>query len=279
MAVIRDLLKLKKETGELGIEIEVEGDSIPRDPLKYWKREEDGSLRGESGEFVLRKPLPYDEMLVALQELEEAYVKWGTKVSNSIRAGVHVHVNVQELTLNQLMNFITTYVILENVLVKWCGKSREGNLFCLRCKDAEAWLQALESALERHDLKSLLQDNIRYASVNLKALCQYGSLEFRAMRGTRKLEDIATWAKTLKGIKDFSMAYNTPVEVMQDCLANVDEFVKKALGDSYKEFTYKDYLSDVECSIRYANDLAHFSDWKGVVMKMIGELPFPETVM
>ncbi len=279
MLLVRDLLKLKKETGELGIEIEVEGDNIPPNTLKYWRKEQDGSLRGESGEFVLKKPLDVKGVQAALAELDQAYKDNGTEVSNSIRAGVHVHVNVQDLSVNQLMCFITTYLILENILVKWCGKSREGNLFCLRCKDAEAWLQTLETALARHDLRLLGSDHIRYASVNLKALTQYGSIEFRAMRGTRDLDAIYQWATVLRSIKEFSKQYATPMDVMGDCLTDVSSFAMRSLGDNFKAFTYEGYQKDIDSAIRYANDLAHFSDWKEVVMKMIGGLAFPEHVM
>src|SRR3546814_18812942 len=93
------------------------------------------------------------------------------------------------LTMTQLYSFMTVYLILENVLVGWCGHSRCGNLFCLRASDAEWLLTSIRAAAEGRTFKhSLHSDNLRYASMNVKALGDYGSLEFRAMRGTREMD-------------------------------------------------------------------------------------------
>lgn len=279
MQIIRELLTVPKQTGDVGIEIEVEGKQLPVHELGYWRREVDGSLRGESAEYVLRKPLNLEAAGKALGELDKAYKDCKSKVSNSVRAGVHVHVNVQHMTVNQLVNFIVTYLIVEDVLVKWCGKSREGNLFCLRCKDAEAWLQNLEYAIVDDNLKLLHSDLIRYSSINLKSLCQYGSVEFRAMRGTRDLDKILIWAELLVSIREFACSYENPMKLMEDCLSNIEEFVGKVLGKHFGEFHYEGYMADVNKAIRYANDVAHFSNWQPIKKKLIGGLAFPETVI
>lgn len=276
--VLRDYLGVRKTLGDLGVEIEVEGDDLPRNELGYWRQEKDGSLRGESAEFVLRKPLTKEALVKALSELDEAYKEYGSKVHDSIRAGVHVHVNVQELTKLQLFNFVTVYLLLEDLLVKWCGESRQGNLFCLRCRDAEAWLQLLENAIQFDTLDILKNDHIRYASINLKALCQYGSLEFRSMRGTRDLELIKTWAFMLHDLRDYSMLYENPLAVIEKFTQDKDLFVREALGEHYKTFTYEGYESLLEPCLRFANDLAHFSSWKERVSRLIGGLEFKQEI-
>src|SRR3546814_21174594 len=94
------------------------------------------------------------------------------------------------LTMTQLYSFMTVYLILENVLVGWCGHSRCGNLFCLRASDAEWLLTSIRAAAEGRTFKhSLHSDNLRYASMNVKALGDYGSLEFRTMHGNRDMTD------------------------------------------------------------------------------------------
>ncbi len=276
--LVRDLLRLRKTVGDLGVEIEVEGDDLPGREFGYWKTERDGSLRGESAEYVLRKPLDKDSLEKALKELDTAYRECDTNVHDSIRAGVHVHVNVQELTKLQLFNFIAVYLILEDLLIKWCGKSREGNLFCLRCRDAEAWLQWLESSVKADNLGVLRSDEIRYASINLKALCQYGSLEFRAMRGTRDLGLIKTWAFMLYGLREFSKTFENPLQVIGVFCENQDSFVRAALGEFYETFTYSGYEKSLEPCLRFANDIAHFSSWKEVAKRLIGGLAFDVAV-
>lgn len=275
---VYQLVRVMKVEGDVGVEIEVEGHGLPNDGIfgfKYWNVERDGSLRGESCEFVLKNPLSIEELPIALGELDGAYRARGSVVHDSVRAGVHVHVNVQELTFNQLFNFIACYYILEEVLVHWCGPSREGNLFCLRCRDAEGLFPFIKDAVKRQDLRVLHADAIRYSSLNLKALAQYGSVEFRAMRGTRDLGLILDWATVLHKLKLFSMEFKNPLELVEVCLGNVDGFVRKALGDKfYNTFHYKGAEAAVERGIRYANDLAHMSKWEMKRKRVIGGLQF-----
>ena len=109
-----------KTNGDLGIEIEVEGLNLPV-IRSYWNEEYDGSLRGECKEFVLKKPSSLAGVVKALNHLDKAYIERGTEVFESVRAGVHVHVNVQKLTTVELFSFMTAYIIFEDLLVNFCG--------------------------------------------------------------------------------------------------------------------------------------------------------------
>src|SRR3990172_9397067 len=113
-------LSLRKRTaGDVGVEIEVEGRNLPYTE-KYWKREADGSLRGpENAEYVLRKPATLTQLKMALKSLAIDYRASEAKVDESVRAGVHVHVNVQHMNMVEVYNFITLYLILEELLTKY----------------------------------------------------------------------------------------------------------------------------------------------------------------
>jgi len=271
-------LGLIKKEGDLGIEVEVEGDSLPNRGLVYWRVEKDGSLRGESAEYVLREPLTVGAAEDAIAELEAAYRDHESVVHDSIRAGVHVHVNVQELEVQQLGSFITTYLILEEMLVKWCGKSREGNLFCLRCSDAEATLDKFCEAFRTRNYRMLFDDDIRYSSINLKALCEYGSVEFRSMRGTRELDKILLWAKMLKGLRDFAKEFETPLDVVDAFLLDPQKFLGEALADFCEDFWYDGCIAACNKGVRYANDFAHCSDWAKEKYKLVGGVAFPDHI-
>lgn len=268
--------------GDVGIEIEVEGNNLPV-MRKFWRNEEDGSLRGESREYVLQRPMSLEEAKVALDHLDACYVECNTVVHDSVRAGVHVHVNVQALNITQLYNYMTLYLILEEILVKWCGPTREGNLFCLRAGDAEYLMYALREAIENRDFAQLVTDQLRYASMNVKALGTYGSLEFRAMRGTRDLGLIYQWAEVLVGLRDKAKLYTDPTDIINGFSeGEVDGFLERVLGEHAKSFKCEGYQRMLKDGMRRAQDLAFCVNWPDFFEhpeRLIGGLYFPEHVM
>lgn len=269
-----------KVAGDVGIEIEVEGRRLPR-LLKYWRNEQDGSLRGpENIEYVLAKPATLPQAKIALKYLGMAYKENNTEVHDSVRAGVHVHVNVQHMTIVQLYNFITTYLILEELLIKYCGETREGNLFCLRAQDADYLITRLKQAARERRFRILVDDALRYASINVKALGTYGSLEFRAMRGTKDLDAIYTWAEILVGIREASMQFHDPKDIVNGFSeGEADNFLDKVLGkhaDMFRE--HVGYHGMLSRGMRIAQDVAFCCDWQAYLepkMEKIDGVDFP----
>lgn len=265
--------------GDVGVEIEVEGENIPM-AERYWRNEKDGSLRGESREFVLSKPSTMKEVKMALRYLHLMYKKHNTVVHDSIRAGVHVHINAQKLTIIELYNFMTVYLVLEELLTEFCGEHRKGNLFCLRAGDAEYLLSALKRAARTGIFRELVSDELRYSAMNVKALGTYGSLEFRAMRGTRDLDLVEKWAEILLNLREVAKGFADPTEVMQYYSSGkIKEFVVRCLGDNAELFlAMPGYEAKVKEGMRRAQDIAYCVDWGKYVekpMKIIGGLAFP----
>lgn len=218
MTNVREYFGHKAVKGEVGIEIEMEGHQFPLNVGTLWKGVPDGSLRGDENiEYVLNKPVARDKVEDALSILKKKLKANGTIVDNkSPRTSVHVHINVQELTFTQVVNFAVLYMIMEELMVKFCGPHREGNLFCLRVKDAEGLLNILENAIVRDAWNDVGGNIVRYASLNLGALSKYGSLEFRAMRGSDDPELILTWVNMLLHIKDMAMQYDKASDIVSN---------------------------------------------------------------
>jgi len=63
---------LEEVDADLGIEIEVEGVNLPARVGESWRVDRDGSLRGESYEYV-SKPIKYSELTSTLDQLKDAY--------------------------------------------------------------------------------------------------------------------------------------------------------------------------------------------------------------
>lgn len=156
MLTINQLFAPKTQVGRFGIEIEVEGQNLPP-AIPYFKRVADHSLRGESAEYVFDKPLNLDQVHKAM----DAFIFYmnGVKVDDSDRTSVHVHLNVQQWTVKRVFTFFMLYAMFEEFLVKFCGESRENNLFCLRLKDAEGLILTLGRAFKR---KRFIQDVASY---------------------------------------------------------------------------------------------------------------------
>ncbi|WEU69445.1 putative amidoligase [Pseudomonas phage vB_PaeM_Ty] len=259
--------------GDVGIEIEVEGKNLPKHFEKYWRVEADGSLRGEdNAEYVLEKPLTIKQAKLALSHLNMQYKKHQAVVDDTVRAGVHIHINVQQLNIVELYNYMTLYLILEELLVKFCGPYREGNLFCLRACDAE-WLlfRLSEAARSRQFRRVLTDDNLRYGSMNVKALGTYGSLEFRAMRGTRDLNLIHKWATILLDLREAAKKFTDPKDIINGYSeGDADAFLVKCLGEHVEIFKGFDNIPKMlNDGMRRAQDIAFCCDWQQFLQEEI----------
>ena len=266
----------KKCAGDVGVEIEVEGVNLPY-PGKYWRREADGSLRGpESAEYVLSSPLPINKLAIALKSLKLDYKNSGARIDDSVRAGVHVHVNVQDMNMIEVYNYITLYLILEELLVKYCGESREGNLFCLRACDAEYLIKCLTDAAKSQRFRRLVTDDLRYSSINVKALGEHGSVEFRAMRSTSDFQVIQTWAEILVGLREKAKTYMDPTDIINGFSEGESRtFIEGVLGEHAAIFmAYPGWEGCLRRGMRIAQDVAFCTVWAKLHDKIEEELQF-----
>lgn len=266
-----------KTNGQVGIEIEVEGERLPKQFDKYWRVEMDGSLRGnDNAEYVFREPLTLKQAEAALKYLAIQYKKHESVIDDTVRAGVHVHINVQDLNIVEAYNYMTLYIILEELLLKYCGEGREGNLFCLRTCDAEYLIFRLIEAVKSKKFRRLVDDNLRYGSMNVKALGTYGSIEFRAMRGTSDLKRIFTWAKLLHHLKEVARKYVDPKDIINGFSeGEAAPFVEKCLGEFAPFFLEQEGMSKMVMSgMRRAQDIAFCTDWQELLIEKPKVNPF-----
>lgn len=239
MPLIRQLFCVTPQTGQIGIELEIEADNLPDQHLLggWWRKERDGSLRGESAEYVLNTPVMPQQIHTALSALELAFKANDTKIRPTYRAGVHVHINVQDLTPTQLLTFIASYIILEDVFIGFCHASRRGNHFCLGTADAGYVLDKLAEAVTNKDFSIFQTDALRYASINLTSLSRYGSVEFRSLESTADWSRIQVWVLALYQLKVFALTVKHPTDVLGEasCKGFIN-FAKTMLDASYVHF-------------------------------------------
>lgn len=269
MKSVKELTGVRTAAGQYAFEVEVTGNfrgltdsHVSTLGASKWRLERDGSI-GEGFEFVFKGPCNIDEAKSRINTLWPILRANKIDFNNQDRAGVHLHLNVQDWNVNQLFTFICLYYIFEDVLVEWCGDMRTGNHFCLRVKDAEYLLHTIITCLERRDLRVLNTALIRYSALNLTSLFKYGSLEFRSMRTPEDEEDAINWMLLINKIVEFSNRYESPLALVNNYTdIGGMVFIKEVFGDL---FTLLRGINDLEYKVRdgvwIAQDIANATYW------------------
>ncbi len=260
---IKELVATHLHTdGEVGVEIELEGRGIDKRTCVTWAVEHDASLKGEdTAEFVFRKPLKFNEVGKALTKLKKRLVD--STLIPSIRTGVHVHINVQDMELHDLAKFVTCYLVVEDLLLDVCGEGRQSNLFCLKGCEAEYMVGQATKFFREGEVEHVGTDAIRYSGINLAAIRKYGSVEFRSLRTPADLSDINQWVGCLKTIKDVSQEWATPADIISGYSGfDKADFLKKVLP-TYAEqlMSTAGWEKKLQRGMRSAQDLAFSQTW------------------
>jgi hypothetical protein len=275
----------KKAIGQVGLEVEVEGNMFPKSSeynedgdededglIPYqWRYTHDGSLRGnDNAEYVLNKPLMFEQIPQAVNDLWDMFDNYGSVLDESNRTSVHVHLNVQEFRLNRLCAFSALYFCVEEILTAWCGDHRVGNLFCLRAKDAPAIISKLRKFIVTSKTREIAMDEgLHYAGFNIQALSKFGSIEIRTLRGAREPDTIITWVGILERLYRLSEEYqHDPRTVIEGFSGRpYTEFLERILGPYTEDVINQCGLTPDEVrsatldGVRIAQHLCYCRDW------------------
>lgn len=258
--------------GNVGIEIEVEGRSLPI-VGGHWTTKEDHSLRGEAKEYVLREPLTTDKLPNALIHLEKGLAK--SQLQMSHRTSVHVHMNCEKLFAQEVYNLIALFFFFEEFLISFSGEERKGNMYCLKCSDAEYLpMRICQTLIEQQYFSGLAGDDIRYSALNLKAISQFGSAEFRSFRGTTSANEILEWVAILTDLIKATEKFNNPLEIItlyeQDKIRLINTVFGKSDFSLYV-LSYPDFQTSMHKGYQYAFEMAHASPLGWVDLKQVRE--------
>jgi hypothetical protein len=247
-----------------GIEIECENVKIlelpPEDWAAQWKTDKDNSLRGSALEFILKEPLFGDDLVQALA----GFCNWAKekKFESNYRTGLHIHIDVRNLELNQLVAMVVYYALFEKVLFRYIGNNREGSIFCMPFYKAEGAVPRIVQAFKAKgkDMKSVAGMIDRYGALNLNALSKYGSVEWRHFQTSFEIETIIDWINIAQSFKKF--AKNNPASP-NDLIGELSKFgparlLERILGtDLYKKVWYDLAEKDVWMSgVPIAQDIS-----------------------
>ena len=276
--------RYKDYSGEVGIEVETETTTGYTPPgFNYWTTHADGSLRHNGVEFVLAQPLDYNSKAYkdALAEFG-AFAKTKTWLP-SVYTSVHVHFNQKDRTLVELANFIVLYLLHEEILTRFCGSDRDGNLFCLKTSNAERNVVQIKQLFQNIDkfnnvkgFFNLNANNLKYAGLNIATLRTFGSLEIRTHGGTTDVELIDKWVGMLHlGIYSKAKTYANPLEILENFRKlGPHEFLEMHFEDYTKYLDTSTLAQDYEKTLWYATSVATCVDsWKDLCSTTKKERP------
>lgn len=238
-----EVFRVKQCKGDVGVEIECEGENLVFVEDDVWKAVDDGSLRGafpdSRAEYIFTRPIEHKYVRTALETLADLLKD--SKLNFSYRTSVHVHINAVHLEMEELMSMMYAYYLAEGALSNYAGAERAGNNFCLRLKDAEGVLKTATSIF-REPTKARMAwnaDQIRYSAMNLESLRKYGSLEFRAMEGNMDVQRISDWVDMLLCLRAAGKTFGTPVDIAQYYAENgYAAFMEKLFGKLSRKLVY-----------------------------------------
>lgn len=141
---------------------------------------------------LVSPPLTMEEMDRQLKIISETFASIGAKVDKS--CGVHVHHEIDDLTLENVKNLYTLYYKHNQTIDEIMPKSRRGVARNTYCKPLnENLVNQVNAATSIQQIQSVAWD--RYYTINFTSYVKYGTVEFRQHSGSYDYEKIMSWIR------------------------------------------------------------------------------------
>ena len=266
MSTVREMFELRKVVTNktesdalayhrnIGVEVELERAHkmlAEMEGSKFWDGKGDGSLRYQGVEFVFKRPLAGALVDSALEELCAAGEK--TNPDANVNCSTHVHIDFSEAETQEVINFIATYMLVEDALADFCGPNRKDNLYCLTFSNAEFATEVVNNIITRNSLTPIArarEGDLKYSALNMYTLRKFGTLEVRLAPAMYKADELRHWINLLLSILKFSKTIDTPADVLtQVSHLGIHGFCQEVLGDGYESI--RPYINEenVWCAI------------------------------
>lgn len=258
-------LSLVDEMTSVGVEIEMENlatNYMSRVDLQNWERKSDGSLRGNSREFVFDKPLRGDVVIAALESLSSAFEDERFEKHKTLRTSMHVHVNMLNVNRTQLLAVLIAALLADKALFNMTEENRQYLGYCRESEEALiSTISYLHMEPENPDEIRLYSAGNRYYSMNAAALSKYGTIEFRHFSTPVDIEEAVkniNACLTVKrcGLDAWESAGTENVRKDLEAMYNlVRAQIEAAFGTDHEMITIEEFLEQVEAAkalIEYA---------------------------
>lgn len=203
----------------LGVEVELEGvyDDAPEDLLApQWEVKHDGSLRNGGREFVFAQPLWGEDVIMAFNNLETVCQSIAPDITD--RCSVHVHLDVRELSPEQVLTVILLYSVLEPLFFNEVAPERADNFYCRPMMISDEYINLISNAFGEfingrghfeNQFRMNIHNDAKYNALNIACLSNFGSLEFRHHEGTYSAEKLTEWCNIILRLKKVALSIGT----------------------------------------------------------------------
>lgn len=206
-----DLTPLAAPDLVVGLELEIESwEGVTK--YRGFEFKEDNSLRGSSIEAVTKptKSRYVEDLLTGFFTFNGI-----TENNYSERCGTHVHMNVSNMTEDQLAAFCLLYQVFERSLFKYVGDDRDNNIFCVPWEQAGISYDLLHAIRTRS--KDLSRTWRKYTALNLIPIYTFGSVEFRHLPGTCDVKYLMGWINLIGCMYNYAMS-NSYAGIQQEVI-------------------------------------------------------------
>lgn len=212
-----------------------------------WQFKGDGSLRN-NGMEAISLPVKGDWIRYALKVLFDSI----KHVKFTPRTSIHIHLDVRQLTVKQLITFLLTYLSVESLLYKFVGNDRDKNIYCVPLYTTtlvNSLVDWVNKSIVKHDFS-----NNRYAGLNLDSLRKFGTLEFRQLHGTHDTNKIMNWINLIFKIYQFSLRSDLDTILKKITELNTNSFYIAYVNEVFEEMVgvldLLDIKSDLEKGVK-----------------------------
>lgn len=207
--------------GRLGVEIELEGfgdaEFRATNGIKLWTVKEDGSLRNGGVEFVTNGGLGGKTLVAAFDEVDALFKS--IEFNASWRCSTHMHVNMLDMTPEQVVKFILAYIALEPVFFDHCEASRKSSNFCVLLYQSMGVTRQMVSSIRENAPLNHIR-GIKYMALNALPLGSLGTLEFRGSHALTSKEELLGLANRLLCIREFVLNFDGTMDDMVTLIQN-----------------------------------------------------------
>jgi hypothetical protein len=192
-----------------GIEIELENcrrlDRFGFPPM--WVVEGDGSLRNAGMEFKSARDYSLSDVKTSLSYLHSFFEGNEIDVEANPRCGVHVHMDVRDMSHAQVYNLLCNYSMIEPTFFAYVnsfGEDREGSHFCVPYYHVRDRAASLMMAFKDYNLDNIQHYGRKYMALNVLPYLRFGSVEWRQFPAILPVTSIVQWLDILDKFKERS---------------------------------------------------------------------------
>lgn len=294
-----DTINLVDMNTHIGIEVEVErifregrigefADDKNGIMHTIWNNVSDGSLRNHGREFV-SMPVKGREIGYALQLLNKTLHNDKQCIGHEFtdRTSVHVHMNVRDLTINQLSNLVMLYALVEPLLFSIESTNRDKSIFCVPWNESDVISQLynlMDTTTPDGARLVSLGNWYKYTGLNLKPVTAYGTVEFRHMKGTCDVGILTKWINIILSLKKY--AVGVEFKVLKERLLNLNttseynaiilDIFGKELYDNFQTHDLQSLLETTSSNIKEMFIPAEFGVGLFKIVEQVHKLVYVE---